>query len=84
MAEKEREKVEKYQDLKREIARIWSMRKVVVIPVVVGALGTITKNLDKWIEKIGIKIKAEHIQETRNTWDSENIKEGPRELTIPL
>ena len=33
------------------------MRKVEVIPVVVGALGTIIKNLDKWIEKIGIKIK---------------------------
>ena len=64
VAEKEREKVEKYQDLKREVARIWSMRKVEVIPVVVGALGMITKNLDKWIEKIGIKIKAEHIQET--------------------
>ena len=64
VAEKEREKVEKYQDLKREVARIWSMRKVEVIPVVVGALGMITKNLDKWIEKIGIKIKAEHIRKT--------------------
>ena len=64
VAEKEREKVEKYQDLKREVARIWSMRKVEVIPVVVGALGMITKNLDKWIEKIGIKMKAEHIQKT--------------------
>ena len=61
VAEKEREKVEKYQDLKRETARIWSMRKVEVIPVVVGALGTTKKCLDKRIEKIGIKIKAEHI-----------------------
>ena len=34
VAEKEREKVEKYQDLKREIARTWSMRKVEVIPIV--------------------------------------------------
>ena len=32
------------------------MRKVKGIPVV----GALTKNLDKWIEKIGIKIKAEH------------------------
>ena len=62
VAEKEREKVEKYQDLKREITRIWFMRKVDVIPVVVGALGKITKNLDKWIEKSGIKTKAEHLQ----------------------
>ena len=64
VAEKEREKVEKYQDLKQEISRIWSIKKVEVIPVVVGALGTITKNLDKWIEKIGIKIKTEHLQKT--------------------
>ena len=64
VAEKERENVEKYQDLKREIAKMWSMRKVEAIPVVVGTIGTITKNLDKWIEKIGIKIKAEHIQKT--------------------
>ena len=49
VAEKEREKVEKYQHLKREIARIWFMRRVEVIPAVVGALGTMTKNLVKWI-----------------------------------
>ena len=43
VSEKEREKVEKFHDLKREIARIWSMRNVEVITVVVGALGTIKK-----------------------------------------
>ena len=51
-AEKEREKVEKYQGLKREIARIWSMRKLEVIPVVVGAVGTITKNLTNGLRKL--------------------------------
>ena len=45
VAEKGRKKVEKYQDLGREIARIWSMRKVEVIPVVVGALRTMPKTL---------------------------------------
>ena len=74
VAEKEREKVEKYQDLKREVARIWSMRKVEVIPVVVGALGMITKNLDKWIEKIGIKINAEHIQKTAIFWTARILR----------
>ena len=34
---KESEKIEKYQDLKREITTMWAMRKVEVIPVVVGA-----------------------------------------------
>ena len=38
---KKSEKIEKYQDLKREITTMWAMRKVEVIPVVVGALGAI-------------------------------------------
>ena len=57
------------------------MRKVEVTPVVFGALVMITKNLDKWIEKIGIKIKVEHLKKTAILgWDSENIKEGSRDL----
>ncbi len=52
--EKEREKVEKYQDLRREIGRLWQLRKVQVVPVVVGALGSVTKEFDRWIEKLGI------------------------------
>ena len=39
--DKEREKIEKYSLLKDEIARLQQMKKVVVIPIVVGALGTI-------------------------------------------
>ena len=50
--EKEREKIEKYQDLKREIGRLWECRKVTVIPVVIGALGTIGKNFKSWTKMI--------------------------------
>ena len=42
--EKEKEKVIKYQDLKMELKRLWKM-KVKVIPVVIGALGSVSKNL---------------------------------------
>ena len=38
---KESETIEKCQVLKREISTMWAMRKVEVIPVVVGALGAI-------------------------------------------
>ena len=38
---KESEKIEKYQDVKREVSTMWAMRKVEVIPVVVVALGAI-------------------------------------------
>ena len=61
---KEGEKVEKYGDLKREIARLWSLKKVEVIPVVVGALGAVTKHLEKFIKKVGMKTKISYIQKT--------------------
>ena len=38
---------QKYYELKRETARMWDMRTVQVIPIVVGSLGSVTKNLDK-------------------------------------
>ena len=55
VGEKEREKVEKYQDLKREIG---------VVPVVIGALGSVTKGFDRWIEKLGIPFNVGVIQKT--------------------
>ena len=50
--EKEQEKMEKYQKLKREIGKIWSCRRVTVLPVVIGALGTFSKNLKTSLKKI--------------------------------
>ena len=47
VCDKEREKIEKYSLLKGEIARLWQMKKVVVIPIVVGALGTINTKFEK-------------------------------------
>ena len=37
--EKEKEKVEKYQDLKKEIRRLWKLRNAETVPVVIRALG---------------------------------------------
>ena len=58
------EKIEKYQDLKREITAMWAMRKVEVIPVVVGALGAIPKGLNKSLQNVGIRVRPEHVQKT--------------------
>ena len=44
--QKELEKKTKYEDLRIEIARLW-IKNVSVIPVVVGAVGTLTANLRK-------------------------------------
>ena len=57
---KEREKIEQYGNLKREIATMWGMKKVTVIPVAIGALGAVSKESDKWIEKIGINLRTRH------------------------
>ena len=64
IGEKKNEKVEKYQDLKREIARVWNIRAVQVVPIVVGSLGSVTKNLDKWLGKLNIKISISLSQRT--------------------
>ena len=45
---------EKYQDLAREIKRIWKLR-IKVVPVVVGALGSVSKKLAGHLEQLGIK-----------------------------
>ena len=41
---KESEKRDKYLDLARELKNLWNM-KVTIIPIVIGAFGTVTKGL---------------------------------------
>ena len=60
---KEMEKIEKYQDLVRELKRLWDM-KVVVIPIVLGALGTTPKTLQKRMKDIGIETRIGELQKT--------------------
>ena len=51
--------IEKYQDLKREIARLCGIRHLEAwVPVVVGALGLVSKRLDIWLEKLGVTIRT--------------------------
>ena len=64
IGKKELEKMEKYDDLKREIKRMWTMRKIEIIPIVIGALGAISRKLDKWIEKLDVQIRIELLQKT--------------------
>ena len=56
--------MEKYQNLKREIGRLWKLKMVKVVPVVIGALGSVTKGFDRWIEKLGIPFNVGVIQNT--------------------
>ena len=61
--QKETEKCEKHQDLAREIQRIWKSRTKVV-PVVVGALGSVSKKLAGHLEQLGIKNRTRTMQKS--------------------
>ena len=61
--DKEAEKVLKYQDLAREVSKLWKV-KAQVIPVVIGALGSMPETLDDWLKKIGIETKKNEIQKS--------------------
>ena len=49
--DKEAEKIDKYQKLRIELERLWEM-KTMVIPIVIGSLGTISKQLKHHIERL--------------------------------
>ena len=51
----EEEKVEKYQELAFEIRRIHRASKVTIIPIVIGALGSITKSAKTWFGKLDVR-----------------------------
>ena len=50
----EEEKVEKYQELAFEIRRIHGTSKVTIIPIVIGALGSISKGAKTWFGNLDV------------------------------
>ena len=61
--EKEKDKMEKYQDLGRELQKIWNV-KVKIIPLVVGSLGAIPKEFGNRLKQIGIIARTAQVQKT--------------------
>ena len=64
MKDKELEKLEKYQLLKDEIAKVWRMQKLFVVPVVLGALGAVLVNFKEYMKRIGVNVRLDVIQKT--------------------
>ena len=60
--DKEKEEIKKYQYLKREIQKLWNLKKNDMIPVVLGFLGSATRNFGKYIDGMGIKIDLHTVQ----------------------
>ena len=50
---KEKEKDEKYQDIRIELQKVWNV-KVVVIPVVMGGLRTMSKEIHHFVKQVDI------------------------------
>ena len=71
MSKVESENKDKYLDLARELKKLWNM-KVTVIPIVIGAFGTVTKGLVKGLKDLKIRERVETIQTTA-LWRSARI-----------
>ena len=61
--EKEKEKIEKYQDLRRKLKKIWNVR-VKIIPLIVGSLGAIPKQFGNRLKETGIIAEIGQVQKT--------------------
>ena len=61
--EKEKDKIEKYQELGRELQKIWNV-KVKIIPLLVGSLGAIPKQFGNRLKQIGIAVGTAQVQKT--------------------
>ena len=55
------EKLSKYKDLEIEVEKMWHL-KTKTLPVVIGALGLIKKDTDKFLEQIPGKPRLEEVQ----------------------
>jgi hypothetical protein len=60
---KEADKILKYKDLTIEIQRMWNV-KTEVIPVIIGATGTISKSFRKYVSNIPGKHEVKELQKT--------------------
>ena len=59
IALKEEEKINKYQDLALEIKNLRRMHKVCITPIVIGALGSYTERLKKFLDGIHVGIRTD-------------------------
>ena len=59
--EKEKDRIEKYQELVRELQKIWNVK---IIPLVVGSLVAMPKQFGNRLKQIGITAGTAQVQKT--------------------
>ena len=52
------------------------MRKVIVVPVVIGALGAVSVNFKEHMKRIGVNVKLGSYPENSTVGDSKDTKES--------
>lgn len=70
---KHREKIEKYNALKREIRQMWHINDVKIIPVIISTQGLIPKELKKALEEIRIPWESYQKMQHSVILDAANI-----------
>jgi len=60
---KEADRILKYKDLTIEIQRMWNVKRK-VIPVIIGATGTISKSFRKYVSNIPGKHEVKELHKT--------------------
>ena len=71
--EREKTKIEKYTNLKYELLKVWKgkVTKVFILPVIIGAWGTMTKNVQ---DKLKIDTRVGDLQKFRLLGMSEILR----------
>ena len=64
ITKKTSEKIQKYKPLEIELKQCWNLTKIQTIPVVIGALGTVSKSIENYLETISPNINFPMIQKT--------------------
>ena len=77
---KEREKIEKYLDFKKELKRLWNCKEVVLVSIVIGALGTVSKGFRLYLTKAGLDGSILPLQKAYLLGTAKDYKRGFKEV----
>ena len=77
VSHKEQEKIEKYQDLKRKQKRLCNnCKEVVLLPIIIGALGTVSNKIHLYLKKAGLDRSMQPITKSLFTGNSKYYKKS--------
>ena len=61
LAQKKFEKFDNYSELRLEVARMWN-KKMVVVPIIIGALGSVPNDLQSYLKQLDIPYDLNTLQ----------------------